>query len=95
MNIQKYRNNKSIFFIVVRATNTLAKVVFVAILSATPATFTRCLNGRAWQCGVGAKHAGIASFGLQHNLALLTFIKPLAGVSWHGFGLYKAALWAG
>jgi hypothetical protein len=41
---------------------------------------------------IGAVHAAVAGFWLQHRVTLLAFIEPLACIRRHCFGLHKAAL---
>lgn len=42
---------------------------------------------------VGAVHAAVARFRLQHRMAFLALVEPLASVSRHCFSLDVAALW--
>ena len=55
--------------------------------AATTDFLAALLNRRAWHAAVGAVHAAVARFRLQHRVALLAFIEPLAGVRRHSLGL--------
>lgn len=54
---------------------------------ATVASFTSLLNRRARHAAVGTVHAAVTRPGLQHPVALLAFVEPLAGIGRHRLGL--------
>ncbi len=47
------------------------------------------------RAAVGAVHAAVTGFGLEHRVALLALIEPLAGVCGHRLGLGVATLGTG
>ena len=50
------------------------------------------MNGRAGNVAVRAKDTAVARFGPQHRMAVLAFVKPLAGIGGHALGFKMAAI---
>ena len=50
------------------------------------------MDGRAGNVAVRAKDTAVARFGPQHRMAVLAFVKPLAGIGGHALGFQMAAI---